>query len=354
MNNSTLDRRTFHKVALTGLGGCLGMPGRCWSEEPVTEGPAIEPLPFVEGSFTIAVLPDTQKYSWKYHDHYYRQTEWIVSNKDKFNIQFVTHLGDITDNNTPEEWEVAQRAMSTLSGKVPYSLITGNHDHGPGGSSENRDTLLNEFFPWSSERRQPTLIGAMDEGRMENTYHVFNVGKHKFLVLALEWGPRDQVVEWANTIAAKYPDHHAILTTHAYMYFDDTRHNWDKYKKLHRWNPRDERFGISKLPGGTNDGQQLWDKLVSRHKNFFLTLNGHILEDGLGRLTSSNQDGGDVHQIAVNYQMRTEGGEGYLRLLEFLPDGETVQAKSYSPSTGKYKTDPQNQFVLRLNPPWGT
>jgi hypothetical protein len=40
---------------------------------------------------------------------------------------------------------------------------------------------------------------------------------------------------------------------------------------------------------------------------------------------------------------------GYLRLLEFLPDGETVQVKTYSPFLNKYMTDPEQQFVLKLN-----
>jgi len=40
-----------------------------------------------------------------------------------------------------------------------------------------------------------------------------------------------------------------------------------------------------------------------------------------------------------------------LRLIEFLPDGRTVRVKAYSPLSGVHKTDPQNQFVLTLDPP---
>ena len=56
--------------------------------------------------------------------------------------------------------------------------------------------------------------------------------------------------------------------------------------------------------------------------------------------------------MLVNYQMKKEGGEGFMRLVEFLPDGKTVQIKAYSPSLDQYKTDPQNQFVLELDPVW--
>ena len=58
-----------------------------------------------------------------------------------------------------------------------------------------------------------------------------------------------------------------------------------------------------------------------------------------------------VHQLLVNYQMQPLGGEAALRLIEFLPDGQTVQVKAYSPLLGTYKTDPQNNFTLTLQPP---
>jgi hypothetical protein len=82
-----------------------------------------------------------------------------------------------------------------------------------------------------------------------------------------------------------------------------------------------------------------------------MVFNGHVLNDGLGRLFSTNNYGGVVHQMLVNYQMKALGGEAFLRLVEFLPDGKTVQIKAYSPYYGTYKTDIQNQFILTLQPP---
>jgi hypothetical protein len=107
---------------------------------------------------------------------------------------------------------------------------------------------------------------------------------------------------------------------------------------------------VEKVAGGVNDAEELWNKLIARHDNFFMTINGHVLNDGLGRMTSNTAQGNDVHQHLVNYQMKKEGGEGFLRLVEFLPDGETVQIKAYSPSIDKYKIDEQNQFTVKLKP----
>jgi hypothetical protein len=52
--------------------------------------------------------------------------------------------------------------------------------------------------------------------------------------------------------------------------------------------------------------------------------------------------------MLVNYQMRQLGGEGYLRLIEFLPDGKTVHVKSYSPLYDSYLQDAGNQFNFEL------
>lgn len=345
-----INRRQWNGLALAGLGSCLGGE-LLYADEPVAPSATAAdpaPLPFVEGSFTIAVLPDTQMYCERWPEHFHSQADWIVANKDRHNIQFVVHLGDITNRNTPPQWEVAQASMKKLDGVVPYSLALGNHDLGPGGNCTTRETYLNEYFPLSVAEKSPTLAGLMDERRLDNSYHTFSAAGRKFLVLALEFGPRDEVVAWADAVVANHPDHWVLLTTHAYMYFDDTRYDWAKYGVKQKWNPHS--YGTSKLDGGTNDAQQLWDKLIVKHKNFFMTLNGHVLEDGLGRLSSENPAGGQVHQMLVNYQMKKEGGEGYLRLVEFLPDGKSVQIKAYSPSLDHYKTDEQNQFVLELDP----
>jgi hypothetical protein len=80
-----------------------------------------------------------------------------------------------------------------------------------------------------------------------------------------------------------------------------------------------------------------------------LTLNGHVLNDGLGKLTSRTPAGRDVHQMLVNFQMKPNGGDGWLRLLEFAADGKTVQVYDYSPSRNERNESPQNQFAVTLS-----
>ncbi len=311
-----------------------------------------EPPKLEKGSFTVAVLPDTQNYSEKFPDHYFSQTRWIAENLRDRNIAAVFHLGDITNRNTPAEWEVAARAMSQLDEKVPYFLTAGNHDYSEGGVCKDRTTRLNDYFPVKKFRDLASFGGTYDREpeRLENSYHLFSAGDRDFLVICLEFGPRADVVRWASEVAAKHKNREAILLTHAYMYYDDTRYDWTHYGKKQNWNPH--AYGVADASAGdVCDGEELWQRLVRKHENFVLTMNGHVLQDGLGRTTSQSVSGRDVHQVLVNFQMKPNGGDGWLRLLEFRADGKTVQTYDYSPTRNERNESPQNQFAMTLATP---
>lgn len=334
-------RSTANRLLLVLLVSCVCIAA--WAASAPAADP--EPLPFGEGSWTLVLLPDTQLYAQDHPDIFTAQTRWIVENHENRNIALVLHEGDITNNNKPPQWGNARFSMSLLNGVVPYALAPGNHDYGPGGSASTRETLLNVFFPVALFEDLPTFGGVFEEGKLDNSYHLFTAGGRDWLVLALEWGPRDEVVEWAGQILKKYPKRTAMVVTHAYMYFDETRYD-HATRPEQNWNPH--KYATAKLPGGVNDGQELWDKLISRHKNVAFVFSGHVLGDGAAYLASEGLHGNVVHQLLANYQMRPQGGEGYLRLMEFLADGKTVQVKTYSPYLDKYLTDDQQQFVLEL------
>jgi len=339
-----LNRRSF----LAGMGAVLGLGryvGAVQAAETTKKSVPVEKpaLPFVPGSWTLVVLPDTQNYSTSYPGLFHLQTQWVVDNKEKYNIVYVLQNGDVTNNNTAVEWERASEAMGRLDGVVPYAIVPGNHDCGPGGSAKDRTTLMNNYFPPKRFAKWPTFGGVMEDGRIENNYHLFRAGGGEWLILGLEWGPRDKVLAWAGQILQKYPRHKAIILTHAYLYSDSTRYDWQQKGEEQKWNPH-HSYGTE---GGVNDGEEMWGKLVKKHANVFMTINGHVLNDGLGFLVSKAESGNLVYQMLVNFQMRPMGGESWLRLLEFLPDGQAIQVKTYCPLYEKYETGPESQFVIR-------
>jgi len=316
------------------------------------EAPPVEATPsprdaaeYDEDSWSLVLLPDTQVYSLRYPGMFTMQTGWILQNRERIDIRYVLHLGDIVNDNTPREWRRARDAMSVLDGKVPYALAAGNHDYGPGGNATTRETLLNDYFSADAMQKWPTFGGVMEEGKLDNSYHLFEAGGRKWIVISLEWAPRDDTVAWANRIMGQHSDRTGILITHAYMNNNDRRYDHTDKEHSQRYNPHQY-----KTPGGKNDGQQLWDKLVRKH-NFALVFNGHVLGDGTGYLASENDHGQMVHQMLSNYQMRDLGGEGYLRVLEFLADGKTVRVKSYSPLYDRFLLEEDQHFELELSPP---
>ena len=316
-----------------------------YADAVFVDGPP--PLP-ANGNFTIAVMPDTQFYAQTFHKNFHAQTEWIVAHKKDRRIACVLHLGDVTNHNLHPHWKVARSAMNKLDGQVPYFMVAGNHDYSEGGGARDRTTFFTDYFPVKKFQDLPTFGGVYDREpkRMENSYHLFSAGGREFLVVALEFGPRKDVVRWTNEIVAKHPDREAILITHAYMYYDDTRYDWSAYRTKQHWNPHS--YGVAKASGGdVLDGEQLWQELVKKH-NFIMTLNGHVLADGLGRTTTKNDAGRNVHQMLVNFQMRPQGGDGWLRLLELSPDGKTIDVVDYSPTRNQCNVAPENKFTLQM------
>ena len=297
---------------------------------------------FTPGSWSLVLLPDTQNYSQRFPGLFTLQTHWIAKNKDKYDIRYVFGLGDVTNKNTNREWRHAKEAIGELDGRVPYALAAGNHDYTPHGDSDSGRSGINQFFPPSTFRKWPTFGGTMKPDDITNCYHLFSAGKTDWIVIVLQWAPSDAAIKWANKVLARHPDRKAILVTHAYLYSDSTRYDSAKKAKSQKWNPH------TYAGKDRNDGEELWQKLV-RKNNFLLTFNGHVLNSGLGFLASRNDRGNVVHQMLVNYQMRELGGEAYLRILEFLPDGKTVHVKSYSPLYDKYLDDAGNQFSFRLD-----
>jgi 3',5'-cyclic AMP phosphodiesterase CpdA len=280
--------------------------------------------------FTIVLLPDTQKYAESYPAKYLAQTEWIAANAAREKIAFVVHLGDITENNTPAEWELASRAMATLDGRVPYSVLPGNHD----GYAETRDAALyHRHFP-PSRFEKHRWYGGHSGDTNENNYCVFRAAGEDYLVINLRFGPSDDDLAWAAAVLGKHPRHRAIVATHAYMYNDNTRlgpgDDYSPHKKSLAW----------------NDGEEMWEKLVRKHANIFLVVSGHVY--GAGRQTSRGDRGNVIHEMLADYQKYPNGGDGWLRLLRFDLKKREIAVRTYSPARREYLVHPDHDFVLPL------
>ncbi len=247
--------------------------------------------------------------------------------------------GDVTNKNTAEQWEVARAAYKLLDGKVPYALQLGNHDYKPKPLAE-RATLANEYFPPELIQKLPGYGGVYERGKLDNAYYLFSAGGRDWIALSLEFAPRDGVLKWANEVLDAYSSRSAMICTHGYIDLDGRRFDYLGPKK---------RKMVGGVGDGLNDGEMMWNKLASKHANVVFVFCGHMHVPA-ARLASKGDAGNTVHEILSDYQDSKNGGDGYLRLMEFLPDGRTVQVKTYSTTKDDYLTDPENQFTLQIAP----
>lgn len=290
---------------------------------------------------SIVVLPDTQYYSAGVHPEAYgQQTSWILLQRRALNINAVLHVGDLVDTfDSAAQWTVASKAMHVLDGNIPYVVVPGNHD-----TDGDRNTPINAYFSAPSMR---WITGTMAAGRIENSYALISIGPEQWLVVGLEFGPRDSVVAWADGILKAYPEHPAMLLTHAYLYRDGTRYDSRLPAEAHQsFLPQDYGYTASE---GINDGEMLWQKLVLPNPNVRLVFSGH--DTGGARLTSTRPDGSRVYQMLSDYQWLggANFGFGYLRLVTFDYHNRTIAVRTYSPYLGQYLADGENQFTLDMN-----
>jgi|GEM_PF-187557 len=316
------------------------------SEAAYWSGIKVESSVQTRKPFTIAVLPDTQFYcdtrlklsaKWGNGDlrrYFFKQTEWVRDNQERLNIAYLVHEGDLVQADAPEEWAIAKKAMSVLDGNVPYSMCLGNHDMGfekadnkyGGNIGVNRTTLFNTYFPREKFAKRREFGGTFDPDRHDNSWYHFEEAGMKFLIVSLECKPRDEVLDWANNIVSKNPDHRVIVLTHAYLTPKKSRNTGGGVK-----------------PKG-NTGEQMWQKFVKKHKNIFMVLCGH--HTGEAVRTDAGDHGNPVHQILCDYQGLHNGGESWLRYMTFKPEANKISIHTYNPALDKFKKGPSSRFDL--------
>jgi len=257
--------------------------------------------------FTLAVMPDTQYLFDQDRIHpepIEASFRYLINQQAEHNIVFMAHLGDMTQNGQAGEFAAVDKAFRVLDDNwVSYSVVAGNHD--VSGTDQRGDTPYLDNFGPARFAGAPTFGGATPDGY--NTYHRFRAGGRDWLLLALDWRPSAGGIAWANRVIAAHPTLPVILTTHEIV----GANAGDPVASLSDW------------------GQQLWDELISRNDQIFLTLNGHYWPSG--RTTMSNAAGHDVHLHITNYQNRYYGGAAMIRLYHFDLARDTIDVRTISP-----------------------
>lgn len=338
-----------------------------YAQEAAYQAPALSD----ERGWTMVLMPDPQSYVKFERNQGILElmTGWISEQVSPLNIQMVLCTGDLVEHNDwlnpngsqgnqpgKQQWEAVAGAFGRLDGRVPYVAATGNHDYGV-KNIEYRRTNYNQHFPVDKNPLSQRLLRDVGEDAqgypsLTNATYEFQSPQGKdFLVVVLEFAPRDTVLRWAlKTVnQEKYANHTVILLTHSYLNSD---------------NGHIVKEGYPITDG--NYGAAVWEKLVKPSKNIEMVFSGHIgrPDDPRGHVgfrTDTNAGGKTVNQMVFNAQAlgggwHGNGGDGWIRLLEFSPDGKTVSVKTFSPFFAispttrhlAWRTEDYDQFTFEL------
>ena len=273
--------------------------------------------------YSFAVVGDTQIIARNYANYFGQIYDWILDNKDSKKIGYVFGLGDITDGNSANEWSLAStHVLGKLTGVIPYSVVRGNHD----GASN-----FNSVFAVDSYMSQ--FDGFYKENDVTNTYRLFDIQGAKYLLITLDYGASDQVLEWAGNIIEANPDRRVIITTHAYLYRDGTTLDQGDVCP-------------PATTGGYNNGDHMWDKLISKYENVYLVMSGHDPSKNVVVTQTEGEHGNIVTQILSDHQgVDTSVPTGMVTMLYFKANGE-IEVETYSTIQECYYLE-ENQISIK-------
>ena len=271
-------------------------------------------------AYSFCIVGDTQMVNSRYPKDLAKIYDWILANKDEKNIKFVFGLGDVTDTDTDTEWKNAKEQIVRMDGVIPYSLVRGNHDS---------SAQINKYF--ANDVYMSQFGGFFEDGKIENSWKTIEVDNVDYLLIAIDDGPTDAMLEWAAGVIEAHPNHKVIISTHGYLNDDCTR--------LKR----------TFTDATRNDGEQIWEKLVSKYKNIFLLLSGHDVSENVVYLQSKGIHGNTVTQMLIDPQTVDIHFQstGMVTMLYFSEDGNTVEVEQYSTVKNMFFMS-ESQYTLPL------
>src|SRR5699024_8169143 len=192
------------------------------------------------------------------------------------------------------------------------------------------------YFGEDRFKDQPYYGGSYKNNR--GHYDLIYENGNDYIMVHMGWGDGDpnenwleEDIEWMNDVLEAYPNRIAILSFHKYINTQGMRE--------------------------PANADQIFEEVVVPNENVAMVLGGHYTESQM--VVDEIDDNGDgtpdrkVYQILSNYQGTSEGGAGYMKLLEFDVANNKVHLKTYSPYRDDY--DPDNdlpgdgEFELELD-----
>ena len=293
------------------------------SAAPVTPSPTVPPTPSPTPTatpeptpFTLVWIADTQNYSRNQAEVFNAMRDWILNNREKENIQFVAHTGDVVDGFSQAMWDNAANALVPIFEALPGMVVSGNHD------------VFKDGNQWYFTH-QPYAQLVQKEGQTyrdgDAAYVTFHAAGTDFLVFGI--GYSVSCPDWMNQVIAEHPDHVVITVIHS---------------------------GLTEDGNVSGPMKTILQNVAPQAPGFRLMLCGHM-RGSATRIDwfDDDQDGEkdrSVTTMMFNYQEDRIDSLGFMRLLRFDPMIRSIEVLTYSPWFDQWgypkASEQENHFIL--------
>lgn len=310
-----MSRLLFALALAVLLSGCNASD---WPEESILALETPDSVAINPRSHYIAVIGDIQSYTMgsEFMPYFKASMDWLVIQQSFFgNIDAVLQVGDMTNNNDETEWNRALLALRGVAMRMPVIAVPGNHDYDWAKEDGDLYKLIrsrassgfdSHSLPVSTAM---TVVDTYDAGSRHNAVYSLTIGGRRACVVAMEFGPRRAVVEWARRHIAANPSVDFYILTHEWL----TPKGAVSLRQT--WCDGVSQFATDESvmsPG------EIFQSIVKPYDNVIAVICGH--HQFVKYLESPNDVGRPVPQMMFNLQYQDNGGNGMLQLWE-LPQG---------------------------------
>ncbi len=255
--------------------------------------------------YSIAVVGDTQHNVQYQPETFAKLYDWLKANAADKKMAFMLGLGDITNDNTDEQWAYSLENIAKLDGVIPYALSRGNHDGTAASYSSKFDGTA-----------YAAAIGENYYSNRANSYQKFKAGDVNYLVITLNYNPSNDELAWAKSVADANPYYRVIVITHSNLRADAELNS---------------------------HGKNIWNKFAKLCPNVEMVLSGHVFNDKIVRVESKGDAGNTVRQFMINGQCADctriyddKEAAGLVAMFYFDESGRNLKVEYYSTSLDKY------------------
>lgn len=297
--------------------------------------------------YHFLIVPDTQNLAKHHPDIFMNMTKTIVEYKENHPLDAVIHLGDIVDGGgfAKHEFDVASHCFSIIDkAEIPLLLAAGNHDYDspigvdiihPNPKEEGRNlSIYNDYFGINRLKNKEWYVQSYQPELTENSYYAIG----SIMVLLLEYGPRNEILQWAQRIVERHPKKKFIIITHSYMYHDGGRTSeHSDHNPIH-----------SPETADGNDGEMIWQKFIKHHANIIAVFSGHHVSKNVSYQVDQTIHHNKIVQSFQNWQEEKYGGAGRMRLVQYDEVRNSLSAKVFNPLTKLFEAGNNYEFSIEL------